>query len=75
MTDIPTKIIGTLDGNQVVPMTEIEIAIYNADLTEGNARRAQLALDERTLGDARSSGIAHALSLDFTQAQAEAMFP
>ena len=74
MTDIPTKIIGTLDGNQVVPMTEIEIDQWNADQASAlAAQQAQAAVDAQFEKD-RLNGLAklEALGLSANEAVAVA---
>lgn len=72
---MPSFMKANLATGEMVPMTQAEIDQWNTDQAEGEARRETEVRTEQDKADARSSGIAHALSLGFTQAQAEAMFP
>ncbi len=69
-------------GGDEVGYTDLSSADYDATITQW--AQAQLDAEQRVadnlaadkaISDARTSGITHALSLGFTQAQAEAMFP
>lgn len=72
------KQVARMDGTDdfdLVPYTAAEIADFEASRVAGLARQAAEVQTEQDVVNARSSGIDHALSLGFTQAQAEAMFP
>ena len=75
MADVMTKIDVTGNGTEVVPMTQAEIDQWDADVLANKTARALSVTQEKSVVGIRNAGIVHALSLGFTQAQAEAMFP
>lgn len=67
-------IIRYFDENDVQIDREMNDAEYAQYLTDQSVI-ASLEATDQARADAKASGITHALSLGFTQAQAEAMFP
>lgn len=59
------------DAITIRDYTPEEMAVYNQSLLDSETYLA----DQQAKVDAKVAGIAHALSLGFNQAQAEALFP